>query len=154
MGKYLIIAAQNGAKLINSQCNNMRVDCMNISKFTNLVYMALVVLGFSSIIASAATGVTGVTSQICGIVNTIRTVVGVLAIALFIAGGAIYAVAHLLPAAGNVRAGAQGWSMAMIVGGVIGLVLVIIAPFIVNMVVGFSGTAGAGGGSITLPASC
>ena len=154
MGKYLIIAAQNGAKLINSQCNNMRVDCMNISKFTNLVYMALVVLGFSSIIASAATGVTGVTSQICGIVNTIRTVVGVLAIALFIAGGAIYAVAHLLPAPGNVRAGAQGWSMAMIVGGVIGLVLVIIAPFIVNMVVGFSGTAGAGGGSITLPASC
>ncbi len=154
MGKYLIIAAQNGAKLINSQCNNMRVDCMNISKFTNLVYMALVVLGFSSIIASAATGVTGVTSQICGIVNTIRTVVGVLAIALFIAGGAIYAVAHLLPAAGNVRAGAQGWSMAMIVGGVIGLVLVIIAPFIVNMVVGFSGTAGAGGGSITLTASC
>ena len=127
---------------------------MNISKFTNLVYMALVVLGFSSIIASAATGVTGVTSQICGIVNTIRTVVGVLAIALFIAGGAIYAVAHLLPAAGNVRAGAQGWSMAMIVGGVIGLVLVIIAPFIVNMVVGFSGTSGAGGGSITLPASC
>ena len=74
---------------------------MNISKFTNLVYMALVVLGFSSIIASAATGVTGVTSQICGIVNTIRTVVGVLAIALFIAGGAIYAVAHLLPAAGK-----------------------------------------------------
>ena len=141
---------------------------MNISKFTNLVYMALVVLGFFSIMvsatgatgaaggsgASATTGVSGVTSQICGIVNTIRTVVGVLAIALFIAGGAIYAVAHLLPAAGNVRAGAQGWSMAMIVGGVIGLVLVIIAPFIVNMVVGFSGTAGAGGGSITLPASC
>ena len=129
---------------------------MNISKFTNLVYMALVVLGFSSIMVSAAgaTGVTGVTSQICGIVNTIRTVVGVLAIALFIAGGAIYAVAHLLPAAGNVRAGAQGWSMAMIVGGVIGLVLVIIAPYIVNMVVGFSTSAPNGGGSITLPTSC
>ena len=79
-----------------------------------------------------------ITSSLCGIIGQIQGVVGVIALALFILGGAFYAVAHMLPAAGNLKGNLQGWSLGMIVGGIVGLVIVIIAPTLVSMVISTS----------------
>ncbi len=79
------------------------------------------------------TGAT-ISASLCGIVNQISEVIGILALLLFIVGGTMYAAAHLLPAAGNLRGNLQGWSMGMIVGGVVGLILVLLAPSLLNII--------------------
>ncbi|MDE1869472.1 MAG: hypothetical protein KGH71_00605 [Candidatus Micrarchaeota archaeon] len=81
--------------------------------------------------------VTTLTSQLCGIVNGVRTVIGVIALVMFLVGGTLYAVGHFMPAAGQIKASMQGWAMGMILGGVIGVVLVILAPFIISTILNF-----------------
>ena len=114
---------------------------MNLVKLSNAIrYLVLlnVVLAVPAMVLSASeVGVT--TSTLCGVVNGVRTVIGVLALLLFIIGGALYALAHLLPAAGNIRGNLQGWSLGMILGGIVGLILVILAPIILGFVLGFGG---------------
>ncbi len=83
-----------------------------------------------------------ISSSLCGIITTIQDVVGVIALALFILGGAFYAVAHMLPAAGNLKGNLQGWSLGMIVGGIVGLVIVIIAPSVISMITSTSSNIG------------
>ena len=78
-----------------------------------------------------------ITSQLCGIVNGVRTTIGVIALVMFLVGGVLYAVGHFLPTAGQIKASIQGWAMGMVLGGVIGVILVIIAPFIIGIVLGF-----------------
>lgn len=77
------------------------------------------------------------TSQLCGIVNGVRTVIGVIALVMFLVGGTLYAVGHFMPAAGQIKASMQGWAMGMILGGVIGVILVILAPFIISTILNF-----------------
>jgi len=81
--------------------------------------------------------ITTLTSQLCGIVNGVRTVIGVIALVMFLIGGVLYAVGHFMPAAGQIKASMQGWAMGMILGGVIGVVLVILAPFIISTILNF-----------------
>ena len=83
------------------------------------------------------TVVSTLTSQLCGIVNDVRTVIGVIALVMFLIGGVLYAVGHFMPAAGNVKASMQGWAMGMILGAVTGVILVILAPFIIKTVLSF-----------------
>ncbi|MHB1830062.1 MAG: hypothetical protein ACYCO0_01585 [Candidatus Micrarchaeaceae archaeon] len=107
--------------------------------------MVLVFAGMIAIQFVTAQASTAISSSLCGIIGSIRSVVGILALALFILGGALYAVAHMLPAAGNLKGNLQGWSLGMIVGGIVGLIIVIIAPSLIGMI------ASAGGSSITPP---
>ncbi|MDE1847494.1 MAG: hypothetical protein KGH61_00910 [Candidatus Micrarchaeota archaeon] len=88
---------------------------------------------------STATGaqVGTLTSQLCGIVNGVRTIIGVLALVMFLVGGVLYSAAHFMPAAGQIKANMQGWSMGMILGAVVGVILVILAPIIVNHLISF-----------------
>ncbi len=77
-------------------------------------------------------------SQFCSIVNDIRDVIGILALAMFLVGAILYAGGNFLPAAGNLKSSTQGWAMGMIIGGAIGIVLVIIAPYILSIIISFS----------------
>jgi hypothetical protein len=77
-------------------------------------------------------------------------VIGVLALLLFIAGGSLYAGAHMLPAAGNLRGNLQGWSMGMIMGGIVGIILVLLAPYLVGLILGFSSSGTPGMQNINL----
>ncbi len=91
------------------------------------------------------------TNTLCGIITAISQIVGVLAIFMFILGGTLYAFAHLLPAAGNIKGAAQGWGMSVLMGGIIMIILYGLAPFIVNTVIQFStgsASSGLGIGSI------
>ncbi|MDE1827833.1 MAG: hypothetical protein KGH65_01595 [Candidatus Micrarchaeota archaeon] len=121
-----------------------------------LLWMLTILLGSMFSIVNAATSVSGggsssgttvsgtngstidvLTSQLCGIVGGVRTVIGVIALVMFLVGGVLYAVGHFMPAAGQVKASMQGWAMGMILGGVIGVILVILAPFIISTILNF-----------------
>jgi hypothetical protein len=127
---------------------------MNLPRFGFATVLLLSILGTASVAYAAAPFITGggppggtssgtpapgaastvISTTLCGIIITVQTVVGVIALVLFILGGALYAVAHMLPAAGNLRGNLQGWSLGMIVGGIVGLIIVIIAPSILSII--------------------
>ena len=83
------------------------------------------------------TGVTGnIITTTCQLYNTIHTVILFLGLALIILGAALYAGSHVLP--GNLKSNAQGYGMGMIVGGVVGVILALSAPFILQVITGNS----------------
>ena len=122
------------------------MDAFALRKYMNYVFLLGIV---GSLILSVVDAQAGpISTQLCNLVKTIRGVVGILALLLFIAGGALYAVAHVMPAAGNLKGNLQGWSLGMIVGGIVGLIIVLVAPWLLSQIVNF-----ASGTSIKIP-SC
>ncbi len=101
-----------------------------------ILYAAFLLLYVASV---ANAQVAAISSDLCNIVGIVRALIGLLALVLFIIGGALYAVGHFLPQAGQIKQNLQGWSMGMVLGGIIGVVLVLIAPFAINMIIGFGG---------------
>lgn len=121
---------------------------MNPLNIARYIAYALTALSFASLFVNAsASGI--LSSSLCGIINTIRTIVGVLSLMLFVLGGALYAIAHIMPAAGNIRGNMQGWALGMVVGGIVGLIIVVLAPYIIDAIISVS--AGSPGGSILAP---
>ncbi len=88
--------------------------------------------------AASGGGAAGIQSSLCGIINTIASVIGILAIFMFVLGGILYGAAHLLPAAGNLKGSTQGWGVGMLVGGVIAIVLYLLSSFIIYRLASFS----------------
>ncbi|MDE1865506.1 MAG: hypothetical protein KGH94_02615 [Candidatus Micrarchaeota archaeon] len=112
-----------------------------------------VILGMTLVTpAQNSAASSAVLQVICSIFNTIKTVIFVIGLALMILGGAIYAGANLMPS--QSRGSFQGYGMAMIIGGVIGVAIAVAAPFILNTVVKVSGASGQviSGSSATLAA--
>lgn len=103
--------------------------------FGRKLWMMLAVLGVSAglVTISAAQAQAGLTSALCLVFNTIRNVIFILGLTLLILGGALYAGANLMPS--SQKGGFQGYGMAMIIGGVIGVAIAVAAPFILNLVV-------------------
>ena len=102
------------------------------------------------VLASAQTpaNTQGIQNTLCGVIAAVQTVVGVVAILLFVLGGIMYAIAHMMPSSGQLRGNLQGWSMGMIVGGIVGLILVLLAPGLVSFIIS---SAAAGGGAVSTP---
>ena len=103
-----------------------------------------VMLATSQTGGSTAVG-SSVTSALCEVFNTVRNVIFLLGLTLMIVGGALYAGANIMPS--QSKGGFQGYGMAMIVGGVIGVAIAVAAPFVLNLVVsaGTSGVVNYGG---------
>ncbi len=102
------------------------------------------ILGSFLIPFTSAQSQTTVAAQaaLCSVISTISFVLSILALMLFILGGTLYAFAHFLPATGNFRGGMQGWGMGMLMGGIISLILYILAPFIVQKIESINTTSG------------
>ena len=81
------------------------------------------------------------TSAICSIITALGSMIALLALLLFVLGAVLYAVAHFLPAAGNLRAGMQGWAMGMLVAGILALTLYLLAPRIITLIINVGGTS-------------
>lgn len=121
----------------------------------------LALLGMSVLVA--ADGQSALSSTICGIVNGVQNIVGVLALVLFMVGGVMYMISHFIPTSVKFREELQGWSTSMMIGGLIGLIVVIVAPEIVGFfegvavgaagVSGFTQTSCGGAGGSTQPPS-
>ena len=110
-----------------------------LRKYLNYVFLLGIVGSLVSTLVAAAPS-DSISAQLCSIVNTVRGVIGILALLLFIAGGALYAVAHVMPAAGNLKGNLQGWSLGMIVGGIVGLIIVLTAPWLLSRIIDFAST--------------
>ncbi|VVB77179.1 Uncharacterised protein [uncultured archaeon] len=119
---------------------------MNMNKLRLMVYL-LVSMGMVSSVLAQSVSLTGsLSSQLCAIVGMVRTIVGILAIALFLIGGVLYAVSDFLPTNLEFRKSMIGWATAMIIGGLIGLVIVIIAQPVIQLVENVGSSAGGASG--------
>jgi hypothetical protein len=78
----------------------------------------------------------GVNEQLVQLVEMLRSIVPVIALGLFVFAGLVYAVGQVFDV--QTRQKAQNWAMAMIVGGIIGIIIVLIAPWLVDFLLGFS----------------
>ena len=115
----------------------------SINRFALLV-LSLVGISLASLAAAQSEVVT---SSLCIIIDNIQAVIGVIALMLFVLGGVMYAIAHMLPAAGNIKSSMQGWGLGMIIGGIVGIIIVIIAPGIIHLIIISAG----GSAHIALP---
>ncbi len=102
--------------------------------------------GLGGITGSASPNTQGIQNSLCHVIQGVQQVVAVVSILLFVLGGLMYAIAHMMPAAGQLRGNLQGWSMGMIVGGIVGLILVLLAPGLVGFIVA---NGQAAGGAVT-----
>lgn len=138
--------------MVNTNGFSSRHNIAGIAKIFGIVIMlfiatSVMALGMASAqtsqisCATSSTGNTGsaIICQICNLYNTIHSIVFVLALLLFIFGGVMYAVAHILP--GKAKGEFQGYAWAMIIGGIIAVIIVIAAPFVLNSVVSTGGTS-------------
>jgi hypothetical protein len=74
---------------------------------------------------------------LCSVYNTVVGVIFILALVLIVLGGALFAGSNMLPA--QTKGQIQGYGMSMVIGGIIGIVIFFIAPFILG-VLGASST--------------
>ncbi len=111
-----------------------------------MMLFAVLFAGSAMLFAQTGTGSGSISAALCSVVSTVQFVIGIVAILLFVLGGVIYAIAHMMPSAGQFRGSLQGWSMGMIVGGIVGLILVILAPGLISFIITVSGA----GGSVNL----
>jgi hypothetical protein len=96
-----------------------------------LVLVYLAVLPIASAQSTSNTSTT-IQSTLCGIISTISSVIFIIAIFMFVLGSILYGVAHMFPAAGNLKGSTQGWGIGMIIGGIIAIVLYLLSSFIIT----------------------
>ena len=87
-------------------------------------------------LANVAFAQSGMLTALNGICSTIKEVVPVVALLLFILAGAIYAIGQVLGS--ETRARATVWATAMLVGGIIGLIIAASAQFFLETFATFS----------------
>lgn len=114
---------------------------MNAISYMKAILYTVFAISLVTPLVSAQANV--ISSALCGVVDNVRLFVGILALVLFILGGILYATAHFLPTAGQLKGSMQGWAMGMLMGGVLGIILVILAQPIVTLITGFSNTVSA-----------
>ncbi len=118
----------------------MHKPLLGIRQGRNQIMRYLFVIGmisgmFFTFVGAPTTATTDITSVLCSIINTVKSVIGILALLMFILGGTMYAIAHFLPAAGNLRASTQGWGMGMVMAGFIAFVIYLLAGYVINILI-------------------
>ena len=93
--------------------------------------------------AGAATA-TAINLQLCGIVDEIRNVVGILALTLFLLGGILYSISHFLPTNLDFKKSLTTWSTTMLIGAVIALVIVLAAKPLLTTIISIVSQPGSG----------
>ena len=124
------------------------IQKLGYGNIAGLLLIAVAVMLGSSVVSfgqggfgsGTSSGSSAIMSTICNIFTTIKNVIFILGLTLMVLGGAIYAGANLMPS--QSRGSFQGYGMAMVVGGIIGVAIAVAAPFILNTVIGASGQSG------------
>jgi len=81
-----------------------------------------------------------ITSQLCNIKSLINAIIPTVALIMFLLAGLIYAAGQTFGA--EMKAKSQGWAMSLLVGGIIGIVIAVMAPWLVNLFIGMQGDTG------------
>ena len=103
-----------------------------ISRTMNIGRYLLSALMLVSLV-SVATGVdasVGLTSALTSLCSLSQTFLGIASMLLIVLAGAIYAIGQILGA--ETRARATVWATAMLTGAIIGILIYILAPFIIR----------------------
>ncbi len=98
--------------------------------------LPLTLLAFAALAFATSSVASTINEQLISLVNMLRSIVPVISLGLFVFAGIVYAIGQVFDV--QTRQKAQNWSMAMIVGGIIGIIIVIIAPWLVDFLLGFS----------------
>ncbi|MEM3555925.1 MAG: hypothetical protein QXF56_04375 [Candidatus Micrarchaeia archaeon] len=89
----------------------------------------------------SATSTTGMASTIrkalCDFQVLVYTVLPTLALIMFLFAGLAYAAGQVFGA--EMRAKAQGWAMSLLVGGILGIFIAVLAPILVDIFTRMSG---------------
>ncbi len=114
-------------------------QAQGVAAYARFILLAVAMLGLlGTLITAQLTGASGAANVLCAVFNSVASIIFLLGLTLMILGAAFYAGANIMPS--QQRGGFQGYGMAMIIGGVVGLVIAIAAPFILNLLVSAGGT--------------
>ncbi len=114
-------------------------QAQGVAAYARFILLAVAMLGLLGTLTTAQlTGASGAANVLCAVFNSVRNIIFLLGLTLMILGAALYAGANIMPS--QQRGGFQGYGMAMIIGGVVGLVIAIAAPFVLNLLVAAGGT--------------
>lgn len=94
------------------------------------IMLALLVVCASLAFAADSGGFVNLSTALSSLCNGIKTVIPIISFLLIIAAGAVYAGGQVLGA--ETRARASVWATAMLVGAFIGLIIILVAPVVIN----------------------
>ncbi len=110
-----------------------------VNSFGKFLILTVLVLNLVSLLAATADPTAANLASALNILcNNARTFLGATAMILVVLAGATYAVGQVLGA--ETRARAAVWATAMLTGAVIGIVIYIIMPPIINALMGSEGS--------------
>ncbi len=114
-------------KIIEAWLFSPKVKLVMTSAFLASIFLPLV--------SAQVVNTSSLTNILCGVKDAVMTVVFVVGLLLLVVGGSMYALAHIMPA--QQKGALQGYGMGMIIGGVAGIILTLIAPFLINQLYGY-----------------
>jgi len=104
-----------------------------------LLSLALVAVMGSAVFATNPSTVgTTIASQLCQLKALIVTILPTIALIMILIAGLAYAAGQAFGA--ETKAKAQGWAMSLLVGGIVGILLVVVAPVLIDAFAGMSGS--------------
>ncbi|MDE1798272.1 MAG: hypothetical protein KGH63_02610 [Candidatus Micrarchaeota archaeon] len=97
--------------------------------------LGLTAVSFAASFSGGISNIAGAASNLCGQLISLLPVISML---MVIAAGVVYAAGQIMGA--ETRARANTWATAMLVGAIIGIVIVAVAPPILQALYGSSGS--------------
>jgi len=86
-------------------------------------------MGFSNATITSVASV--IATQVCSIKYLVYGLLPTVAFILFLLSGLVYAAGQVFGA--ETKAKAQGWAVSLLVGGIIGIIITILAPAVVTI---------------------
>ncbi|MGC8649247.1 MAG: hypothetical protein ACP5UN_03470 [Candidatus Micrarchaeia archaeon] len=115
----------------------------NQTKLIGIFKLLLASMMFLSIFATPASAdslppANNVLCQMVNVYNTVDTAIFIIGLMLMLLGGALYAGAHIMP--GQSKGILQGYGMGMILGGVVGVIIAVLLPYLFQLITGQNGS--------------
>ena len=108
---------------------------LRISRYIGLLTLTLLLLNIS--ILSANEGATGIGDALKGLCGQVKQFLGAAMVLMILLAAITYAVGQVMGA--ETRARATVWATAMLTGAVIGAIIYIIAPYVIEKIIGTDG---------------
>src|SRR3989338_7341102 len=112
---------------------------LRISRYIGLLTLTLLLLNIS---ITSANGANGIGDALKGLCKQVKTFLGAAMVLMILLAAITYAVGQVMGA--ETRARATVWATAMLTGAVIGAIIYIIAPYVIEKIIGTGGNVTVG----------
>jgi hypothetical protein len=116
--------------VISSKYGKILISMMILFGYISGIGMSQITIGGTG----TSSGVGGAVNAICTVYSDVETVIFILGLTLMILGAALYAGSHVMPS--QSKGSLQGYGMGMILGGVVGVIIALLAPYILQLITG------------------